>query len=429
MFSENIDYKIGQLENFTLPPMMRVEQLFDASCLSDPAKTVIEEVGRLPLGNIEGKRVAISAGSRGVANIALITRTVSDFLKSRGALPFIVPAMGSHARAEAEGQKELLAGYGITEESMDVPILSSMETVQIGVVDEKIPVYCDRNAYEADAIVVVNRVKPHTSLKDEIESGLCKMMAIGLGKHDGAMALHRVGYGRFEKVMVSAAKTFLETGKILFGLGIVENAFDKTSKILAVLPEELIEREKELLKFAKQSMAKLLVDSIDILIVDEIGKDISGGGMDPNVIGRAANPFNFFPAPPIQVLVALSLTEVSHGNAEGVGAADVITMELARSINLGITYTNSITCGVLCGSRMPLIANNDYDALQIAYCGCADVTPQNIKIARIKNTARLEEIELSETYLPFLKGNEQIKILSSPFPFRFSAEGKLDRTW
>ncbi len=426
LFPDRVEYRFGG-DDFELPHVFRARQVFPRERLEDIEAAVAAELEKFPAGRVAGKRIALTAGSRGVANQARILRAVADALKAKGAQPFIVPGMGSHAGATAEGQREFIAGYGITEEAMGVPILSDMDVVLLGTTASGFPVYCDRNAAEADYILPVHRIKPHTDFKGSIESGLCKMMVIGLGKHRGATHIHRLGLSVFASLIPEAARIFLESGKVLGGVAVVENAYDETMLIEAILPENIIEREKILLARAKESMAKFYVDSIDVLLIDEIGKDISGAGMDSNVVARPVTGLPGFEACPIKRIALLGISERSHGNAIGFGVADVVTARFMKQLDLEATYINALTSRGLEAIRIPMVANNDRDALKICvHCGHG-VEPADAKVVRIANTLMLSDLLLSEPYLPLIRDDRRFEILSDPEPMRFDADGGLAR--
>ncbi len=309
-----------------LPRMHRVRQLLNPPRVDDVYAGVRQAIAGLPLGGRvkPGGRVAVGAGSRGVANVAAMVRATVDALRDLGARPFIVPAMGSHGGATAEGQRGILAKYGITEETMGVPILSSMEVVEIGRMPWGLPVLVDRHASEADHIVLVNRVKPHTNFRGEVESGVMKMLVIGLGKHRGAKQGHRAAMDiGFERMIPEIARFSLRTLPFLFGVASVENARHETARIAAILPEDLEETEKALQREAKQLLGRIPFEHLHLLIVDEIGKDVSGTGMDPNVIGRMYLYPNPEPPSPRYVRILIrDLTEKTGGNAVGMGFAD-----------------------------------------------------------------------------------------------------------
>ena len=427
LFPDRIDYKIAG-DDFELPRMFMAKQVFSDTHIADIPAAVRKAVESLKLPDLRGLRIALTAGSRGVANQALILRTVIDILKEMGAKPFIVPGMGSHGGATAEGQLEVIHGYGVTEEAMGVPILASMDVVRLGETATGFPVYCDRHAFEADYILPVHRVKPHTDFKAEIESGICKMLVIGLGKHRGASHIHSLGFPKFDKIIPEAAQVFIDSGKIIGSVGVVENAFDETMIIEGMRPAAIVSREKELLVQAKNAMPRFYMDGIDVLLVEEIGKNISGSGMDPNITGRPGLWLPGFETTcPINRIIVMGISALSHGNATGLGGADLVTVDFMKQADLGSTYINGITARGLESSKIPLVANNDREALQVALFCCFGLDPANIRIAQITNTLLLSTILLSEAYLPQIKNDPRFEILSEPEAMRFDANGRLAR--
>src|SRR5512132_1962753 len=324
-----------------LPRMIRVRQTFPRSRVTDIPRAVAERLAAASLPVKRGDVVAVGAGSRGIANIDVIVGATVRYLKDLGARPFVFPAMGSHGGGTADGQLDVLAHYGITEATMGCPVRATMDVVQVGEA-LGLPVWLDKLASEADWIGVVNRVKPHTDFKGSIESGLFKMMTIGLGKLQGAVQYHRasVNHG-YETVITAVGREMLAKARIGFGLGIVENGYDETAHIEAFAARDLEAGERRLLKDAREWMARLPFSPIDVLIVEEIGKNISGAGMDTNVIGRPSNPHEPFPADPkILWIVALDLTEESYGNATGIGNADFTTRRLLEKVDWKPTAIN-----------------------------------------------------------------------------------------
>lgn len=426
MILEEVNVKLEGGYDINFPKMAKVAQYFARKKIADIEATIQTDMNqKLTPEQFNGKRLAVAVGSRGIANLAVVVESVVRQLRAWGAEPFIIPAMGSHGGATAEGQARILDDYGINEQSMGVPVLSSMEVVQVSALHNGMPVYVDKFAYESDGIVVVNRVKPHTDFKGEYESGLSKMMGIGLGKHKGATTLHSYGFDQFHDLIPKVGKAVLQHAPISFGVAIVENAYEETSRVEIVNKDSILEREKELLQEARRNMAKLLVPDIDVLIVEEIGKDISGSGMDPNVTGRTSSGLPGFEAPPIQKIVVLDLTEKTHGNACGIGVADVTTLHCVNKIDFSYLYANSITSTVLDGAKIPVVMNNDREALVVALKTCNRIKPETAKIVRIKNTLELNEIELSEAYLDFVNGRDDLSILAEPRPIRFTETGKL----
>jgi hypothetical protein len=413
----------------TLPKMHRIRQKLDPPVVPDVAAAVRTEIGTLDLrGRLKpGGRVAVTGGSRGVADIASILRATCDSLKELGAKPFIVPAMGSHGGATAEGQLAVLARYGVTPGSMGVPILSSMETVEIGRMSWGLPVLVDRHASEADHIVLVNRVKPHTNFRCHVESGLLKMLVIGLGKHQGALLAHRAAVDvGLDRMVPEVGRFSLGKLPILFGLGTVENARHQTGLVRAMLPEELEQGEAQMLQEAWRLLGRIPFDFLHLLVVDEIGKEISGTGMDPNVIGRMYFPPNEEPKGPryIRILVR-DLTKKTAGNAVGMGLADFATRRLANKVNFHYTYTNALTGLSPMRSKMPIIFETDRDAIQGALKTIGLTEPPDAKVARIRNTLAVEYLQASEALLPEIKGRSDLEIVDGPWEFRFSEAGDL----
>lgn len=423
MHLDRIDLALAGGGDVPLPRVIPVEQRFPRDEIADVERAVRESVSALPVADLAGKRVAVTAGSRGIPHIVEVLATVFADLRQRGAEPFLVPAMGSHGGATAEGQVEVLTGYGITEQSVGAPILSSMDAVETARIEGDIPLYCDRHAYEADGIVVVNKIKPHANYKGDIESGLCKMLVIGLGKRLGATMFHGLGFARFPEIVPQAAMAQVERLPVIYALGLVENAYGGLAVIEAMEARQMVAREKKLLRLAKHVMGKLLMDSIDVLVVDEIGKDISGQGMDPTVTGRAASGLPGFVAPPIQRIVVRSLSAASHGNASGIGLADLTTVRCADTIDFTITYTNAVTARNLEGARLPVVANSDREAIDLALRTSRDIAPGQARIVRIRNTKKLYRILMSEAYLPEIEASDDFAVIGEPRPITFDADG------
>ena len=411
-----------------LPPMVKIRQLFEDNAMSaeDVRESLFSQLRTEEISNRikPGMSVAVTVGSRGIDNISPITKTIVDFVKERGAVPFIVPAMGSHGGATAEGQADLIAGYGITEEAMGCRIRSSMETVVLGRAENGKPVYCDKHAAEADGIIVCGRVKLHTAFRGPYESGICKMMAVGLGKQKGAEVLHENGFGLMKDEVPMFAKVFLEKAPILMGIGLMENAHDHTSRIEVVPPEHILKREPELLIEAKSRMQRILFPGCDVLIVDRMGKNYSGDGMDPNVTGRFLTP-HASGGISAQKVVVLDLAEQSHGSAHGVGLADVTTRRLVNKIDYEKTYANTITTTLIHASRIPMTMENDRDAIALALKSCHFIDRNAPRVIRIPNTLDIAEIEISESLLPEARSMEAIQILGEPEPFAFDEDGNL----
>jgi hypothetical protein len=354
-----------------------------------------------------------------------ILRSLVEILRRAGADPFVVPAMGSHGGATAEGQRRVLEGYGITEASVGAPVRASMEVVRVAELPEGVPLYCDAIARSADAIVLFNKIKPHTGYKTEVESGLLKMSTIGLGKHVGATTLHQFSYDEFPQIIRRAGEMMVRTLPVAFGLAVVENAYGEAAILEAIPADRISLREPELLAEAKRIMSRLLVPKIDVLVVDEIGKEISGAGLDPNVTGRPATRRPGFQAPPIQKIVVRGVTRASHGNGVGIGMADFTTRRCAESLDLGAMYTNVFTARIVDGAKIPPVLSNDREALSVAIKTCIQVGPAGARVVRIKNTKALHQIRLSESCLPDIAGRADLVPLGDPEPMQFDAEGYL----
>ncbi|MCX7860050.1 MAG: nickel-dependent lactate racemase [Chloroflexus sp.] len=400
-----------------LPPLFRVRQRWQTTPLVDVATTVRSELDRLGLARQlrPGMRIAVTAGSRGIANIVPITAAAVRWLRDHGAEPFVVPAMGSHGGATAAGQVALLASLGITEQSIGCPIRATMDVVELGRIADGTPVYMDRFAAEADGVLVINRIKTHTSFKAPIESGLAKMCAVGLGKRQGAEIVHRTAVYGLKEQLVPMARIVVERGKVLAGLAILEDARDQTAAIVALPPEEIGgSGEAALLLRSKEMMARLPFDRLDVLVVDQIGKNISGTGMDTNVIGRLPIPGEPPPdRPVINVIVVLDLTPETHGNANGIGLADITTARLAAKIDFHATYINVLTAGLvgLCKGGLPITLPTERDAVAMAVKTCGQPDPAAVRLVRIPNTLHLEELLVSEALLPEVAANPDLELV------------------
>lgn len=412
------------------PQLVRVRQQFDRPRVEDIAVTVRSELENLNLSRKiqPGQSVALTAGSRGIANIPVVLKAVVRFLRDLGAQPFIVPAMGSHGGATAEGQRQVIESYGITEEFLGAPIRSSMEVMELGKTSEGFPVYLDRQASEADHVGVVGRVKPHTGYHGPIESGLLKMMMIGLGKHVGALAYHRLLLDYpYDQVVRSVGRVMRAKGRITFGLAVVENACDETARIEAVLPDGFEEKEEQLLVLARQWLPRLPFRAADVLIIDEIGKDISGSGMDTNVVGRKRAYRNQSTAdqPQMRHIFVRGLTEKTHGNATGVGLSDFTTTRLVRSMNYRATVINCLTAGYPEGANLPVHFDTDKEVLDAALIIIGDRRPEEARVMRIKNTLSVEELLVSEACLKNGEAQSPLTLLGKPAAMTFDRDGNL----
>jgi len=402
------------------PRMVRVKQRFAGPTLPDVHAAVRHALAAVTLSVRAGESVALAVGSRGIVNVDAVVRATVDDLKARGARPFIFPAMGSHGGGTVEGQRSVLEHYGITESAMGCPIRATMEVVQIGTA-LGLPVWLDAHAAEADWIGVINRVKPHTGFTGTVESGLFKMMTIGMGKHRGAVQAHRANIRHgYEAMIVALGREMLARARIAFGLGIVENGYDETALVRAFLPGDLEAGERELLRQAKAWMAKLPFDPIDLLIVDEMGKDVSGSGMDTNIIGRHATFFEPpYTSPKITFVVVCDLTPHSYGNATGIGNADFTTRRLADKIDWEATYINGLTACSPGGVKLPTVLDSARDAVAVALACLGRERIEDIRAVRIRNTLRLTEVEVSEAFLPELATREDLTRLGAPAPLAF----------
>jgi len=412
------------------PRIFRVRQRFEGPTLADVPGEVKRQLAALGLERRikPGQTVAVTAGSRGIAKIAEIIKASVEHLKSLGAQPFIVPAMGSHGGGTAEGQVEILHGYGVTEEFCGCPIRASMETVIVCQTKEGFPVHFDKHAHGADHVLVVGRVKPHTGFVGDIESGLMKMMLIGLGKHAGAIIYHRaIQDYSFSQIVRSVAGEVISKCRIVAGLGIVENEQDKTAKIQAVLPEELEAREKELLVLAKKWIPRLPFDRCHLLLVDQIGKNISGSGMDTNVIGRKYNDHKAVEDefPKVKVICVRALTEETHGNACGVGMAEFCRSRVVRDTDVRKTRINCLTGGHAPAGMFPFDYETDREMLDTALPSIGLTEPPHAKLLWVHNTLDLIEVECGEGYLPQARESSNLEILTEPRPLPFDASGNL----
>ncbi|NLV74305.1 MAG: DUF2088 domain-containing protein [Chloroflexi bacterium] len=415
------------LDNITL---YHIRQRWQSVAL-EPERVVEERftafASRLAL--TEGSKIAITAGSRGITSMPEVLRAIVRVLRARAWQPFIFPAMGSHGGGTAEGQRGMLAELGITLESVGAPIVSSMEVVPLGSTPLGTPVYLDAAAAQADGIIVVNRIKKHTNLDAAIESGLVKMLAVGMGKHRGAAAIHRLNTSEMGDELVPCAQLVLATGKVLAGVALIEGPTNQLAELEVLAPDEIITREPVLLARAKTLTAGLPFSQCDILIVERMGKEISGTGMDCHVIGRRriiGEP-EWQDAPDIHSLVLLRLTPASHGNAVGVGLADFTTRELAQAIDWEITRANVLTSGNLERAKLPLVFESDRAALEAAGFRERGVPAEALKLAVIRDTLHLQELLVSQPLLEQL--NVPCEVLAGPLPLRFDANGRWSFIW
>jgi len=409
--------------------MALIEQSFDPAYIPDVPAAVRAELTRAGIrGKIKkGQTVAVTAGSRGISDITAVTLAVVDFIKTCGGRPFIFPAMGSHGGATAEGQEKLLAGYGITESSMECPIRSTMEVDEIGKTPDGLPVYLDRFARQADHIIPVNRIKPHTKFEGPIESGLMKMMAIGMGKHKGAQLYHKasVRYG-MNRVIETVGLVVMEKAPVLCGLGLVENGYDRTAVLRAARPLDLVDVEKKLLVDARCRMARIPFAEIDLLIVDEMGKNISGTGMDTNVTGVNRDILGTFSSEPrTRRLFVRDLTPETEGNALGIGFADFTTHRLVEKIDRHKTYINCLTGISPEKGAIPIHFETDRESIEAAIHCLGMIATDALRIVHIRNTLSLEKLNVSRTYLPDIQSNGSLKITGRWQPMAFGDDGNM----
>ena len=411
------------------PKMALVRMSLYENEIKDISKKVVTSLAALSIKKRikPGQTIAVAAGSRGVDRIDEVTKSCVDILKRMGAKPFIFPAMGSHGGATAEGQKTVLAHNGISEKSMGVPILSSMDVDKIGLTHRNVPVYLDRHAANADAIIVINRIKTHTKFEGEIESGLFKMMAIGMGKHRGASVYHRaaVDHG-MEAIIIDAGLMVLKRCPVLFGLGVVENGLGRITELKAIAPENMFDEEKRLLSLSKKVMAKIPFDQIDLLIVDEMGKNISGTGMDSKVIGRHRDLIgDFWIQPHPKRIFVRDLTDLSDGNATGVGLADFITDRLAKKINREKTVINCLTGLSPEKAAIPITFSNDSETIGAALQTVGIKEINEMRVVNIQSTRKLDKMVVSEAFSPEIERNSSIEQISPWSPMPFDKEGNL----
>jgi hypothetical protein len=414
------------LKDIPVPKMVKVKVKFDDSKIEDLEQALLEKLNqdRIQEKVKPGMNIAIAVGSRGLDRLVELTAVTVKFLKDLGAKPFIVPSMGSHGGATAEGQREVLAHLGVTEESVGCEIRSTMEVVKIGELENGLPVYVDQYASEADGIVVLNRVKPHTAFRGPVESGIMKMISIGLGKQRGAEACHQLGFKYMAENVPAMAKMIMEKKPVLFGVATIENAFDKVAIVDVLTPEEINEREVDLQVKAKELLPKLFFEQLDVLVIDQIGKNISGDGMDPNITGRYPTPYAYG-GPDVNKMVVLGLTHETEGNANGVGTADFTTQRLVDRMDLEVTYANGLTSTVVAPTKIATTLANDIEAIKAAVKTCNILDFTKVKLVRIKNTLELSEIEVSEELVSYVKEHPNMEVMTDLYELPFDEKGNL----
>ena len=407
----------------------KIKQNFNRTKIDNLSEYIHQSFKKSDLKNRikSGDKIGITVGSRGITNIKLIVKEIISELKNLNALPFILPAMGSHGGATSEGQKGVLASYGITQKEMGVPIMASMDVIQIGKVENKIPIYFSKVAMEADGIIALNRVKMHTDFKSNlVESGMSKILAIGLGKAEGASSIHFLGVYGLKNVIPQAAELIITKAPIIQGIGILENSYDQTMKISFVSPEDIIRVDSELLKISKEVMPVLPIDNLDIVITQEIGKNISGTGFDTNIIGRLdINGEKEIAKPEIKRLLVFDITEESHGNALGIGLADITTRHLVDKINYKDMYANTITSTFLNRAKIPITTDSEKEAVEIAVKTCWRLEQSDLKLLIMKNTLDLEYLYVSKAVWDEIKDNKNIDACGEWVKLTFTKNGKM----
>ena len=398
-----------------LPKMYRVRQSFNKEHLEDIEGTVAREFAKAEIRSQvkPGMRVALAVGSRGIRNLSRIVKCVVDQLLMLGAEPFIVAAMGSHGGGTLEGQLEILHTYGITQEAMGIPVVANNDVELLGSTSRGIQVYFDKLCLEqADLVIPINRVKLHTDFVDTIQSGMCKMLVIGLGHHKGCTAIHKADFSYFGDTLREATRLILSRAKVGFGVAIMENAYDQTLLVEAVPAGKMLEREAELVMLSRKNMPILMIPDIDVLVVEQIGKDISGNGYDPNILGKSFLLKEFvLPVPKIDRMVVLDVSPASHGSAVGIGIFDVTTRKLFDQLNMEAMYANDIALGCLDDCKIPLVAADEEEAIRVAVKVLRDNDPEKLKIVRIRDTLHMEEIQVSEDLLDVVKADPRLELL------------------
>lgn len=412
------------------PRMLPVRQKLDAPQVDDVASATAAALEPLRGRVSAGMRVALTAGSRGIHDKATVLRAAGEWLRSVDAEPFVVPAMGSHGGATAEGQVQLLADLGMTEASMGMPVRATMDTVQLGTAPGGPDVHLDAHAAEADGIIAVNRIKAHTDFQGDVESGLAKIVAIGLGKRLGAEGIHRFGPANLPTWVPAVCQQIMATGKILGGLGIVENAYDRAARVAFLEPEEIGGAgESALLAEAKRLMARLPFDDLDVAVVDMMGKNMSGSGMDTNVIGRMMIRGSVeFDRPRIANIAVLDLSDESHGNAVGLGLADFIPLRLLEKVDLRTMYINAMTSGLGGPQRaqVPMAMPTDRSAVAAAILTCGRADPENARVVRMHSTLDLEHLLVSESMREQVDADDRLTVVEEPRPMTFGPQGRIE---
>jgi hypothetical protein len=422
----------SQHQTTDLPEFFRVRQRFASHALPDVDAAVTTALRNADLsGQVhKGQSVAIAIGSRGIADIAAVAHSLVRYLQTLGAAPFIVPAMGSHGGATDDGQAAVLASYGIDEPSIGCPVRSSMETVVVGATDDGVQIHFDKIASAADHVIVVNRIKPHTRLVGQIESGIVKMLMIGLGKHRGALTYHQAfpNYDYYlDRIAAKVVPLIVANMPITLGLAIVEDAYDRVSLIEAIKPTALLTEEPRLLKIAREWMPRLPFDHADLLIIDRIGKEISGSGMDTNVVGRKSNDREAAPAefPKIRQIFVRALTKKTNGNATGIGIAEYCRAQVVQDMNVPMTRINCVTSGHVTAGAIPVYFDTDREVLEAALTQARQPTPAGAKWMHIPDTLHLSEVACSVAYRDALSGRDDLELMDEARPLQFDSLGNL----
>jgi len=412
------------VESIPMPKMAKVKQTFDESKLEDVTGTLKTELENIKDRIRPGAKIAIAVGSRGTDKLPEIISTTVEYLQNLGAKPFIVPSMGSHGGATGPGQKAVLAHLGVTEESAGCEIRSSMEVVKLDELENGLPIYMDKYAAEADGIVVINRVKPHTAFRGKVESGIMKMISIGLGKQKGAEACHQLGFKHMAEHVPAMAEIAIDKKPILFAIATVENAFDKVARLEVLKAEEIAEKEPDLQILSKKLLPKIYLDQIDVLVIDQIGKNISGDGMDPNITGRYPTPYAHG-GPDVNKMVVLDLTDETEGNANGVGTADFTTRRLVDKMDKEATYANGLTSTVVGPTHISTAMPSEKTAIQAAIKTCNILDFSKVRMVRIKDTLHVGEIEASEHLLEEIQAHSSMEQVSDLYELSFDQNGNL----
>lgn len=415
------------LQGIVLPQVVKIRQNFERPVVPDLEAALLERLHTARVLNSvqPGMSIAVGVGSRGISNQTLVVRTLIREIKARGAEPFIFPAMGSHGGATSEGQQHLLERMDITEQTTGAPIRATMDVTAMGQAENGMTAWFDAYAAAADGIVLVNRIKPHVTFRGIYESGLMKMIAIGLGKQKGAEACHQLGMERMFDNLVSLGRAGLSTGKILFGVALVENAYHETCRVEAIAAHHIPEREAVLQAEAKRLEPRILFEQLDVLVIDEIGKNISGTGFDNNVVGRYHVPHMKSEGPFITRMIALDITDASHGNGNGLGIVDFTSERAFKKFSFEETYPNSLTSTVTASVKIPMVLKNDRLAIQAAIKTCNIADFRNVRLGRIRNTLEVHQMEVSENLIPEARAHPRMEIVSGPYTLAFNELGNL----